>query len=180
MDSFIEEVILTNEDIRNICERLGQEITKDYEGKKPILIGMLKGAVPFMAELMKHIKCDMETEYMSVSSYNGGTSSTGSLNIKKDLDVDIHGRDVIIVEDIIDTGLTMEKIVDLLLIRGAKSVEIACLLDKPSSRCHACKEAKYKGYTIEPKFVVGFGLDYDEIYRNLDYIGVLKKSVYEK
>lgn len=180
MDSFIEEVILSNEDIRNICDKLGKKITKDYEGKRPILVGMLKGAIPFMAELMKHISCEMETEYLSASSYEGGTSSTGVLKIKSDVSVDVKGRDIIIVEDIVDTGLTMTNIVELFEKRGATSVEIAALLDKPSGRKTICKDIKYLGCTIENKFVVGFGLDYAEIYRNLDYVGVLKRSVYQK
>lgn len=179
MDSFIEEVILSNDDIKRICEDLGEKITNDYKNKTPILVGLLKGSVPFFAEIIKHIKCDIIIDFMDVSSYCG-VISTGSITIRSDLKEDIKNKDVIIVEDIIDTGLTLQEVVNVLESRGAKSVEICALLDKPAGRTHECKQAKYLGKVIEPKFVVGFGLDYNELYRNLDYVGVLKKSVYMK
>lgn len=179
MDKFIEEVILSNDEIKDICERIGQQITKDYAGKTPILVGLLKGSVPFMAELIKHIHCDMEIDFMDVTSYEG-TRSKGVVTLLKDLSTDVKGRHIILVEDIIDTGLTISEVRNLLEDRQAASIEVATLLDKPSGRIVSCQEAKYIGAVIEPKFVVGFGLDYNQLYRNLDYVGVLKKSVYEK
>ena len=179
MDSFIEKVIFSHEEIVKAAERMGADITKQYEGKKPVLIGLLKGCVPFMAELIKHIKCEMEIDFMDVSSYRG-VSSTGAVTIIKDLETSIKGRDVILVEDIVDSGLTIQEVINLLDKRGARSIEIATLLDKPKGRTVKCQEPKWVGAEIEPAFVVGFGLDYNELYRNLDYVGVLKKSVYEK
>lgn len=175
----IEKVLLTNEEISNIAKKIGAEITKEYAGKKPILIGLLKGCVPFMAELMKYIDCPMEMDFMDVSSYRG-IMSTGAITIIKDLEVSIKGRDVIIVEDVIDSGLTIQEVINLLNKRGANSIEVATLLDKPEARKVKCQQPKWVGSNIGPEFVVGFGLDYDELYRNLGYVGVLKKSVYEK
>lgn len=179
MDNFIEEVILSNDDIKDICERIGQQITKDYEGKTPILVGLLKGSIPFLAELIKHIHCDMEIDFMYVESYQG-TRSSGVVTVLKDLSTHVEGRHIILIEDIIDTGLTIREVRNLLENRKAASIEIAALLDKPAGRTVECQNAKYIGAVIEPKFVVGFGLDYNQLYRNLDYVGVLKKSVYEK
>ncbi len=178
-DDFIEEVLHTSEEIEEVCEKIGKQISEDYKDKKPVLIGLLKGSIPFMAELMKHIKCEMETEYMKASSYVG-THSTGAVTIHQDVSIDVKGRHVIIVEDIIDTGLTMQNVVNLLKDRGVASVEIASLLVKPEGKRVDFQEAKYVGFVIENKFVVGYGLDYDQLYRNLNYIGVLKRSVYEK
>lgn len=178
MDSFIEEIILSNDEIKEICEKLGKQITKDYEGKTPILVGLLKGCVPFMAELIKHIHCDMEIDFMDVTSYFG-TKSTGVVTLLKDMDCDVEGRHIILVEDIVDSGLTIKEVMNLLQSRNAASIEIATLLDKPQGRTVECPTPKYICKTIEPKFVVGFGLDYNQLYRNLDYVGVLKKSVYE-
>lgn len=178
--SFIEEVILTHEEIVQISSELGKKITQDYEGLRPILVGMLKGCVPFFAELIKHVDCDMEMDFMDVSSYHGTTTSSGNLSILKDLSVDITNRHILIVDDIIDTGITLEKVLELLKDRGAQSVEVVTLLDKPDGRVVEGIVPKYIGHTIPKKFVVGFGLDYDELYRNIPYIGVLKRSVYEK
>lgn len=179
MDSFIEEVLVSNDDIKKICARIGAQITEEYAGKTPVFVGLLKGSVPFLAELIKSVKCDMEIDFMDVSSYVG-THSTGAITIHKDLSSDIAGRHVIIVEDIVDTGLTLQHVINLLKDRGALSIEIATLLDKPAGRKVDCQTPKYIGCVIEPKFVVGFGLDYNQLYRNLDYVGVLKRSVYEK
>jgi hypoxanthine phosphoribosyltransferase len=178
MDKFIEEVLLTHEEIVAACERIGNEITKEYGDKKPILVGLLKGSVPFMAELIKHVHCDMEIEFMQASSYKG-TESTGTVMVLKDITTSVKGRDLILVEDIVDTGYTIKEIMNLLKDRGANSIEIATLLDKPEGRIVEAS-LKYVGKLIPNKFVVGFGLDYDELYRNLDYIGVLKESVYKK
>ena len=175
----IEKVLLSNEEIVAISKKIGAEITLEYADKKPIFIGLLKGCVPFMAELIKHVKCPMEMDFMDVSSYRG-VMSTGAITIIKDLEVSIKGRHIIIVEDVIDSGLTIQEVINLLNKRGASSIEVATLLDKPESRKVKCQKPKWVGTTIGPEFVVGFGLDYDELYRNLDYVGVLKKSVYEK
>ncbi len=179
MDKVIEEVLFTHEEIIAKSKELGAIITQDYHDKCPVLIGLLKGCVPFMAELIKHIKCDLEIDFMKASSYEG-TCSTGTVTITKDMNTSVVGRHVIIVEDIIDSGLTLQQVTNLLRDRKAASIEIVALLDKPEGRTVCNLEPKYVGFTIPPKFVVGFGLDYNELYRNLDYVGVLKKSVYEK
>ncbi|WP_414042109.1 hypoxanthine phosphoribosyltransferase [Macrococcus animalis] len=179
MHNDIESIVLTKEQIEASCERLGQEITKDYEGKLPLCIGILKGSILFMADLIKHIDTHLEIEFMDVSSYHGGTESTGEVKILKDLDVSVEGRDIIIIEDILETGTTLNAIVDLLKYRKAKSIEIVTLLDKPMRR-KVDIEAKYVGEKIPDDFVVGYGLDYQEKYRNLPYIGLLKEEVYTK
>jgi hypoxanthine phosphoribosyltransferase len=162
------------------CEELGKRITNDYEGKTPILIGLLKGAVPFMAELIKHIDCDIELEFLDVSSYEGGISSTGKITILKDINTSVENRHLLLVDDIIDTGLTLSEVIKFLKLRKATTVETITLVDKPEGRKIVGMEPKYFGYKIPNRFVVGFGLDYNELYRNLPYIGVLKRSVYEK
>ena len=175
----ITEILLSEQDIINICKRLGAEITKDYQGKTPILVGLLKGCLPFMADLMRYINTHVETYYMAISSYHGGIKSSGDVIIKYDLERSIAGRDVIILEDIVDTGQTITTVVNLLLHRGAKSVSVATLLDKPSGRVVEYKP-KYVGKVIPKAFVVGYGLDYEELYRNVPYIGVLDPKVYTK
>ncbi|HKM29857.1 MAG TPA: hypoxanthine phosphoribosyltransferase [Bacilli bacterium] len=179
MDQFVEEVLFTHKEIVARSKELGQKIANDYRDKRPILIGLLKGCVPFMAELIKHINCDLELDFMKASSYEG-TCSVGTVTITKDMNTSVVGRHVLIVEDIVDSGLTLQQVTNLLKERRAASIEIVALLDKPSGRTVSCLEPKYIGFTIPPKFVIGFGLDYNELYRNLDYVGVLKKSVYEK
>ncbi|MFA5544013.1 MAG: hypoxanthine phosphoribosyltransferase, partial [Bacilli bacterium] len=145
----------------------------------PLIVGLLKGCIPFLAELVKHIDIYCQIEFMSVQSYHGGTASTGNVKITKDLDVSVEGRDVIIAEDIVDTGRTINVVKELLKYRGAASVEVVTLLDKPQGRTEEFVP-KYIGVTIPKEFVVGFGLDYDEYYRNLPYVGILKQEVYEK
>lgn len=179
MNKDIEEILLSHDQIVTRCQELGQIITKEYTNKTPILIGLLKGCIPFMAELMKYIDCPMEMDFFDVSSYDG-TKSTGNIRILKDIDTEVLNRDVILIEDIIDTGLTLQKVTQLLAHRGANSIEIATLLDKKEGRTVFGINPKYVGFDIPNKFVVGFGLDYNEIYRNLPYIGVLKHTVYEK
>jgi hypoxanthine phosphoribosyltransferase len=179
INTCIEEVLITPEMIVQKCEELGKQITKDYQGKTPILIGLLKGAIPFMAELIKHIECDMEMEFIDVSSYSG-VESTGKIKVLKDITADVSNRHILLVDDIIDTGLTLSEVVKLLKSRKALTVETVTLVDKPEGRKISGFEPKYVGYNIPNKFVVGFGLDYNELYRNLPYIGVLKRSVYEK
>lgn len=179
MHNDIKSTVLTSEQIQDTCKRLGSEITKDYSGKNPLCIGILKGSVLFMADLIKNIDTHVELEFMDVSSYHGGMESTGEVKILKDLDVSVEGRDLIIIEDILETGTTLNAIVDLLKYRKANSIEIVTLLDKPMRR-KVDIEAKYVGEKIPDEFVVGYGLDYQEHYRNLPYIGLLKEEVYTK
>lgn len=175
----IEEVLITKEMIEDKCKEIGELITNDYQGKTPILIGLLKGCVPFMAELIKHIECDIEIDFIDVSSYDG-VESTGKIKLTKDVDSDVKNRHILLVDDIIDTGLTLKEVLGIFRARGVASVETVTLLNKPKGRTVNGVEPKYVGYVIPNRFVVGFGLDYNELYRNLPYIGVLKKSIYEK
>ncbi len=165
-------VMYTEEQIDQMVRQLAAQINKDYEGKHIRLVCILKGASVFMCDLAKRITVPVTFDFMCVSSY-GGTTSTGMVKILKDLDQGIEGEDVLIVEDIIDTGRTLKSLKQLLVHRGAASVKIVTLLDKPSRRVENGIEADYCGYRIPDAFVVGYGLDYDEAYRNLPYIGVL-------
>ncbi len=175
----VEEILITNEEIVKKCVELGKIISRDYEGKTPIFIGLLKGAVPFFAELIKHIECNMEMDFLDVSSYIG-VKSTGKIKVLKDVSCDVKDRHIIFVEDIIDTGLTLSEVIKMFQARNIASYEIVTLIDKKEGRTIAGVNPKYIGFDIPNKFVVGFGLDYNEIYRNLPYVGVLKRSVYEK
>ena len=179
MTNDIREVLITEEEIKNIVKELGAKITEDYKGKNLFLITVLKGAVVFLGDLMRAIECPCEIEFMVTSSYGSGTVSTGNVKIVKDIDVPLEDKDVLIVEDILDTGLTLSFLIELLKNRNPKSIEICTLLDKPSRR-KADIEAKYTGRRIPDEFVVGYGLDYDEKYRNLPFIGVLKPEVYAR
>lgn len=179
LEKDIKKVLVNEEEIKEICVKLGKQITEDYKGKKPLVIGLLKGCMPFMTELIKNIDLYMEIELMGVQSYHGGTSSTGDVKITRDLDIPVKDRDIIIAEDIVDTAKTISVITKLLKYRGAKSVEVCTLLDKPAGRVVEFTP-KYIGTEIPKEFVVGFGLDYDEMYRNLPYVGVLKEEVYTK
>ena len=179
MEHDIKQIILTEEQIREICINLGQRITKDYEGKKLLIVGFLRGCVPFLAELIKHINLPLEYDFMHVSSYTG-TQSTGNVKINHDLSGDIYGVHVLIVEDIVDTGTTLSSIIPMLQSRKPKSIEIATLLDKPEGRKVENMNPKYIGYQVPNLFVVGYGLDYEGKYRNLPYVGVLKEEVYTR
>jgi hypoxanthine phosphoribosyltransferase len=179
LEQDIKKILISHDEIVIAARELGQKLTEDYQGKNPILVGILKGSVPFMAELIKHIDTHIELDFMLVSSYHGGTSSSGVINIIKDMDQDIKGRDILFVEDIIDTGKTLKSLKELFEGRQPASVKIATLLDKPEGRLVEI-EADYTCFTIPNEFVVGYGLDYDENYRNLPYIGVLKEEVYSK
>ena len=179
LEQDIKKVLVSHEEIVAAAKKLGQQLTVDYQGKKPIFVRILKGSVPFMAELIKHVDTDIELDFMLVSSYHGGTTSSGVINIIKDIDQDITGRDILFVEDIIDTGQTLKNLCNLFKERNAASVKIATLLDKPEGRIVDI-EADYTCFTIPNEFVVGYGLDYDEYYRNLPYVGVLKEEVYTK
>ena len=179
MENYIERVLYTHEDLVKRCAELGSQISKEYDGKRPLLIGLLKGSIPFMAELIKHIDIDIEVDFMKVSSYNGA-HSTGSVRIIADTSTSLKNRDVLIIEDIVDTGLTLSEVIKVLRGKGAKSIEICTLFDKKEARKFDYVMVKYVGFQIPNEFIVGFGLDYNELYRNLPYIGVLKKDIYEK
>ncbi|AMH87800.1 hypoxanthine phosphoribosyltransferase [Streptococcus mitis 17/34] len=177
LENDIKKILVSHDEITEAAKKLGAQLTKDYAGKNPILVGILKGSIPFMAELVKHIDTHIEMDFMMVSSYHGGTASSGVINIKQDVTQDIKGRDVLFVEDIIDTGQTLKNLRDMFIEREASSVKIATLLDKPEGRVVEI-EADYTCFTIPNEFVVGYGLDYKENYRNLPYVGVLKEEVY--
>lgn len=175
----IKKILLTKDDINQICQNLGEKITKDYQkNSNLLLVGLLKGCNPFMSNLMRYINLPIEIAYMDVKSYSG-TKSTGEVQINLDLDIPVSNRDILIVEDIIDTGKTIETVSKLLLYRGANSVKIVSMLDKPAGRTFSFT-ADYVGSTIPNEFVVGYGLDYNQKYRNLPFVGVLKESVYSK
>ncbi|MBE6805785.1 MAG: hypoxanthine phosphoribosyltransferase [Clostridia bacterium] len=178
MDNDIKKVLLTKEEIEAICKRLGEQISRDYAGKKLLLVSVLKGAVVFMADIMRNITVDAEIDFMSISSYKGA-ESTGVVQFKKDLDINPDGYDILIVEDILDTGRSLRYIADILLRKNANSVKICTFLDKPENR-KADISADYVGAKVPNEFVVGYGLDYNEKYRNLPYLGVLKPEVYSK
>lgn len=178
MENDILKVLITEDEIKDICKRLGEQISKDYEGKNLLVVSLLKGAVVFMSDLMRNITCKCQIDFMAVSSYKG-TSSTGVVQFKKDLDIDPDGCDILIVEDILDTGLTLKYIVDVLKNKNANSVKICAFLDKPENRKTDIK-ADYVGTLVPNEFVVGYGLDYAEEYRNLPYVGVLKPEIYSK
>lgn len=179
LDKDIKKILITEEEIIQKSKELGNILTKEYADKNPLVIGVLKGSVPFMAELIKHIDTHIELDFMVVSSYQGATKSSGNVKIIKDVDIDVANRDVIFVEDIIDTGRTLRDLRDLFVTRNAKSVKIVTLVDKPEGRVVEI-EADYTGFKVPNEFLVGFGLDYAEHYRNLPYIGVLKEEVYSK
>lgn len=179
LEQDIKKVLYSSEEIATKSKELGEQLTKDYAGKNPLLVGVLKGAVPFMAELIKHIDTHVEVDFMVVSSYHGGTTSSGEVKILKDVDTIIEGRDVIFIEDIIDTGRTLLYLRDMFKYRKAKSIKIATLFDKPEGRVVDI-DADYVCYNVPNEFVVGFGLDYNENYRNLPYVGVLKEEIYTK
>ncbi|GGB12931.1 hypoxanthine phosphoribosyltransferase [Macrococcus hajekii] len=177
MHNDIGSIVLTEEQIKAACQRLGKQLTADYQHTVPLCVGILKGSVLFMTDLIKEIDTHVEMDFMDVSSYHGGMESTGEVKILKDLGTSVEGRDVIIIEDILETGTTLNSIIDLLSYRKANSIEIVTLLDKPSKR-KVDIQAKYVGEKIPDDFVVGYGLDYQEKYRNLPYIGLLKEEVY--
>ncbi|EHJ52676.1 hypoxanthine phosphoribosyltransferase [Streptococcus macacae] len=179
LEQDIERILYSEEDIIIKTKELGAQLTNDYAGKNPLLVGVLKGSVPFMAELMKHIDTPIEIDFMVVSSYLGGTTSSGEVKILKDVDTNVEGRDVIFIEDIIDTGRTLKYLRDMFKYRQANSVKIATLFDKPEGRVVEIA-ADYVCYDVPNEFIVGFGLDYAENYRNLPYVGILKEKVYSK
>jgi len=175
----IEKMLISEEEINAKIIELGHQLTEEYDGRFPLAIGVLKGATPFMTDLMKRIDTYLEIDFMDVSSYGRSTVSSGEVKILKDLNTPVEGRDILIIEDIIDSGLTLNYLVDLFRYRKAKSIKIVTLLDKPTGR-KANIEADYVGFIVPDEFVVGYGLDYAEKYRNLPYIGILKPEVYGK
>lgn len=176
--NMVKKTLISTEQIQQRVKELGAQISIDYAGKqRPLIIGILKGAWIFLADLVREIDIDVEIEFMSVSSYGAGTESSGSITIVKDLSVDCAGRDIIVVEDIIDSGLTLSHLKGLLLSRNANSVEVATLLSKPSRR-RVDVPVKYVGFEIPDEFAIGYGLDYDESYRSLRDVCVLSEDAY--
>ncbi len=173
----IENVIISEEELAQIVKDLGARISEDYKDKDLLLVSVLKGSVLFMADLMREIKIPCNIDFMAVSSYGSGTKTSGVVKIIKDLDASIEGKDLLIVEDILDSGRTLSYIRELLLARNPKSIKICTLFDKPERR-EADLYADYIGSRVPNEFIVGYGLDYNEYYRNLPYIGALKRSVY--
>ena len=169
----IERILVTEEDIHKRIREVGAQISEDYRGKCPILVGVLKGVVPFFAEMSQAITIPVQEDFMCVTSFEGGTESTGKLTFRKDIDHDIEGRHVIILEDIVDSGSTLKLIKELFARRNPASVKICTLLDKPERRVSDVK-VDYTGFEIPDEFVVGYGLDYDQRYRNLPYVGVIE------
>lgn len=179
MHDDIKEVLVSEEQLKAKIAELGAQISKDYEGKNLVLVSILKGSVVFMADLMRAVSIPCSIDFMVVSSYGSSTVTSGLVKIIKDLDDDLSGKDVLIVEDILDTGVTLSNLVPMLKLRNPSSVKICTILDKPSRR-KADIHPDYEGFQVPDKFVVGYGLDYDEKYRNLPYVGVLKPEVYSK
>ena len=179
MNPNIKKVLISEEEIVKRCYELAAEIDREYAGRnnKVLFVALLKGSVPFLSELMKRIEMDIEIDFMDVSSYDG-TESIGDIKINKDLNASVKGVDIILVEDIVDTGRTLSTVKTMLQYKGANSVKIVTLLDKPSRRIIDIK-ADYIGFEVENEFVVGFGLDFNQKYRNLPYIGVLKEECYK-
>ena len=180
MNRDIDHILVSEQQRRDKVAELGAAISRDYAGRDLLLVSILKGAVVFMADLMRAVTIPCGIDFMVVSSYGGAnTTTTGLVKIIKDLDQDLTGKDVLIVEDILDTGVTLSHLVPMLQMRNPNSVKIGAILSKPSRR-QADIEPDYKGFDVPDEFVVGYGLDYDEKYRNLPYVGVLKPQVYNK
>ncbi|MDN4593490.1 hypoxanthine phosphoribosyltransferase [Polycladomyces subterraneus] len=179
MHEDIQEILYTEEQIKTKVKELGCRLSEDYKDLNPLCICVLKGAAPFMTDLVRSMDIPLEMDFMAVSSYGASTKSSGVVRIIKDLDASVEGRHVIIVEDIIDSGLTLSHLIDLLRHRNAASIKVVTLLDKPGRRTVDLKP-DYCGFTIPDAFVVGYGLDYAEKYRNLPYIGILKEQVYQQ
>lgn len=173
----VERILVTEEQIRQAVERIAKQIEEDYQGREVLFVGLLKGSIAFMADLIKAYTKTCTIDFMAVSSYGAGTESSGRVNIVKDLSQPIDGKDIIIVEDIIDSGNTLSFIKAYFAAKNAKSVKICTLLNKPSRRVVDI-DVDYIGFDIPDEFVIGYGLDYDEHYRNLPYVGVLKRSIY--
>lgn len=178
MKNDIATVLVTSEQIQQAVEKLGRQLTAEYQSKNPLVIGVLRGAAPFMVDLIRTMDCRLEIDFIDVSSYGEATESSGTVTILKDIDSQVAGRHVLLIEDIVDTGQTLQKLLELFNARGAATVKVCSLLDKPERRI-APVQADYVGLTIPNEFVVGYGLDFRQHYRNLPYIGVLKPEVYQ-
>jgi hypoxanthine phosphoribosyltransferase len=179
MKNDIKEILLSEEEIAGKIKELGKLISEEYKNKNLLVVGVLKGSVIFVSDLVRNISIPCKMDFMSVSSYGASSESSGIVRILKDLDRDIEGVDVIIAEDIIDSGITLNYLVEFLKARKANSIEIVALLSKPARR-KVNIDAKYVGFEVPDEFLVGYGLDYADRYRNLPFIGVLKREVYEK
>jgi hypoxanthine phosphoribosyltransferase len=177
MHNDVKEILLSREEIAAIVSRLGRQISEEYKDKNLLMVSVLKGSVVFMADLMRAIDIPCRIDFLSVSSYGSGVKTSGVVKIQKDLDIDLAGYDLLLVEDILDSGMTLSYIIEMLRTRNPKSIKICAFLDKPDRRV-ADIRADYVGTVVPDAFVVGYGLDYDERYRNLPYLGVLKPSVY--
>ncbi len=178
MEEYIGRVLISREDLAKRVAELGAEITRDYSGKKILVLGILKGAVPFMADLIREIKLPLAYDFMALSSYGVSTQSSGVVRILKDLERSVEDVHILIAEDIVDTGLTLKYLKDNLKARNPLSVKVVTLLDKAARR-KADVTPDYNGFSIPDEFVVGYGLDFNEEYRNLPYVGVLKQEAYE-
>ncbi len=179
MHKDIEKILYTEEELSRRVKELGAQIAADYAGRQPMLISVLRGSYIFMADLTRAIDLDVTVDFMAVSSYGAGTVSSGQVEIKKDLSDSIEGRDLIVVEDILDSGNTLYYLMDVLRARRPASIRVCALMDKPERRTKPIT-ADYAGFTIPDAFIVGYGLDYAERYRNLPYVGILRPSVYDK
>ena len=178
LEKDIEKVLISREEISQRCVELGAVLTEEYQRKNPLVIGVLTGAVPFMADIIREMDCQLEMDFMDVSSYGNSLVSSGEVKIIKDLDTNVEGRDILVVEDIIDSGRTLAYLLDLFKYRKANSVKIVTLLDKQEGRVVDI-QADYVGFDVPNEFVVGYGLDFIGQYRNLPYVGVLKPSIYK-
>jgi len=177
MEKDIERVFFSKEEIEEKVAELGRQITEDFAGKNPLFVGVLKGSFVFMADLMRSVNTYCDIDFMSVSSYGSGTTTTGAVKINKDLSYDVENRHIIIIEDILDSGVTLSYLRNYIMARNPASISICTLLDKPARR-RADIAADYVGFICPDAFIVGYGLDYAERYRNLPYIGVLKSDIY--
>lgn len=179
MNKDIEKILVTQQDLAEITKKLGEQITKDYAGKKLLMVGVLKGSIYFLTDLSRNIDLPCNIDFIQASSYGAGTVTSGEIKITKDIGSDLSGYDVLLVEDILDTGRTLKHIHDMLSKRNPQSISVITLLDKPARR-EVDIYADYVGVDVPNAFVVGYGLDYNQLYRNLPYIGILKESVYSK
>ncbi len=179
MNKDIEKILVTQQDLAEITKTLGEQITKDYAGKKLLMVGVLKGSIYFLTDLSRNIDLPCNIDFIQASSYGAGTVTSGEIKITKDIGSDLSGYDVLLVEDILDTGRTLKYIHDMLSKRNPQSISVITLLDKPARR-EVDIYADYVGVDVPNAFVVGYGLDYNQLYRNLPYIGILKESVYNK
>ncbi len=174
----IQEVLVTQEQLKEVNERLGAKITEDFKDKNLLVVGILKGSIYFMTDLTRYIDLPLKLDFLAVSSYGGATTSSGAVKILKDIDINLEGYDILLVEDILDSGRTLHYVCEMLKTRKPKSISIVTLLDKPDRRV-VDLTPDYVGCEVPDEFVVGYGLDYDQKYRNLPYIGSLKREIYE-